>query len=521
MSWLQALCPRALPPPPPGGPPPPGPITFLLGLGLLGACLGSLSSNLVTRLTSFALADLRGGIGFGVDESAWITATYQIAEVAVIPLTPWLAGIISLRRGIAIAVALQTLASAALPAAQHSYTAVIVLRFIEGVGGGALIPLLLATLLRFLPAHQRVWGFGVYALITAGTPQISESLSGVLTENFDWRAIFWAAIIPGIAVMFLVLVGLPVEKVKTEPLAKTDYVGMLLAVLLVSTLTAALDEGQRLDWFDSPLIIGLFVATALFFAAFLVRELTTPNPLIDLSLLLRGNFTGGLSTIFCFSFATLATSYVVPQYGAEVRSLREIQVGQDLIWLGALQPVMCIVAGFLLRAIDARVVLALGLFIGGIGCRLLTFIDSDWVRDDFLLPLVVQASSYPLIMVALITISTSTLQPKDAGPGGTLFNIMRTLAGTVGTTVAGAILTVRTRVHSAHILEHVVPGSYPLVEREAQGGLGPVLASAHRQATTMAVADLYGWIGVITLGGIAIVLLLAETRIPFPPRRTA
>lgn len=520
MSWpahvLGVLAPRP-PEPPPGekAPPGPAPMTWLLAVGVLGAVLGSLLSNFNTRLSVFAIADLRGGVGLGQDEGAWVTEAYNIAEIAIVPLTPWLASIISPRRAIASAVALQALAGVAVPSAT-SYPMLLTLRFLQGVGGGALIPLLLATVLRFLPLYQRIWGFAVYALVTTLTPMLSETVSGLLSEDFGWQAIFWFNLVPGPIVMFMVLLGLPMEPVKTEIFAKTDYFGMLCAVLTVSLLTVALDEGQRLDWFDSGLITGLFAGAAASLGVLLWHSLVTEAPLLEFRLLARANLSCGLLMIVAFTFATLGSFYVLPQFGTQVRGFRELQVGQILSVVAISQLVLCPLAAALLRVLDARLLLVAGLTLATVGSRLATYLTSDWIRGDFLGPLFLQASSLPFIMVPLLIVSTSALQPKDALAGGTLFNMVRTLAGTFGTAVIGAIVTVRERVHSNTILDHVVAGAPATVQA---GGPARLMAEATGQAFTMAYADAYGWLGMITLGALIIVLFIRETRIAYPPQR--
>jgi DHA2 family multidrug resistance protein len=505
MNWL---APQHIDPPrgPDGRVQGPPPVTWRLALGLLGAVLGSFVSNLDTRLTTFSLADLRGGVGYGVDEAAWVSSAYNIAEIAVVPMTPWLAGIISQRRAVALSIILLTVAGALCPwAADQGYVWLVSMRFLQGLGGGALIPLLLGILLRHTPLHQRIYGFTLYALVTASTPLISESLAGVLTDIVHWQAIFYIGGVIGPIVLGLVLFGLPVEPVKPEVFRSADYAGMFLMVMFASLLTAGLDEGQRLDWFSSSFIVSLFAAAAMTLVAFVAVELCLNSPLINLRLLLRLNFTGGLTTIFAFAVSTLGTSLLLPQYGIQVRGFRELQVGNILIWAALAQLFVCAATPFLLRVLEARIVLALGLLTVAMGVRLATFADSDWVRPEILPSHILQACGQPLIMVPLIVISTSTLQMTDALSGATLFNVVRTLAGSVGGAIIGGILAVRERVHSNTIADHLVAGN---VQSAAM-----LTGAVRRQATTMAVADAFGWIGVIMLGTMLIVLVLQETKL--------
>ena len=510
MSWL---APQVVDPPrgPDGRAQGPPPITTRLALGLLGAVLGSFMSNLATRLTTFSLADLRGGVGYGVDEAAWVSSAYNIAEIAVVPLTPWLAGIISQRRAVAGSVVLLTLAGALCPwAADQGYVWLVAMRFLQGLGGGALIPLLLGILLRHTPLHQRIYGLTFYALVTVSTPLISESLAGELTDVVHWQSIFYMCGLIGPIALGLVLFGLPVEPVKPEVFRGADYIGMFLMVISASLFTAALDEGQRLDWFSSAFIVSLFAGGIVTLVAFVTVELYRKAPLVNLRLLLRRNFSGGLITIFVFATATLGTSLVLPQYGIQVRGFRELQVGNILLWATPAQLLACAAAPFLLCVLETRIVLALGLFMVAMGARLATFADSDWVRPDILPSHILQACGQPLIMVALVVMTTSTLQMTDALSGATLFNVVRTLAGSVGAAAIGGILVVRERVHSNMIVDHLVAGGPAIAQAPSVGALA---GAVRRQATTMAVADAFGWIGMVMLGGMLFLLVANETKL--------
>ena len=514
MSLLAALEPRSLPPGP-NGKPPSGPpaLTWPITLGLAGTVLSAFASYLATRLTSFAAADLTGGFGVGSDEASWVVNAYNVGEIVVVPMTAWLGGIISQRRAIAIAMAVLTVASAACPLAPN-YTWLVGLRFVEGLGGGALIPLLLSTLLRFMPLHQRVIAFAFYALVTTSTPLLAEFTTGVLTDLLGWEAVFYLVVLLCPVVMMLVLAGLPVEPVKVEGFVGADYVGMLLMALFAGTLTTALDLGQRLDWFDNPLILSLFAASAFLLLAFVLWEIVTPKPLIDLRLLGRRNLACGLVLIFPFSLSLVATSTVVAQYGTLVRGFRELQVGEILIWAALIQAIVCAIGPPVLRRVDTRVTIAVGLALVALGCRFATYIDSDWAILNLIPSQTLVACGQPLVMMGLLFTTTSVLQPEDALSGATLFNVVRTLAGSVGGAVVTGVMTVRERVHSNTMVDHLVSGALPTL----QGGGNAALAGATRvQATVMATADAYGMIGVVMVVTMLLLFVTSEVRIARAP----
>jgi len=530
---FRLLHPRPPDPPPPGpdgtpasAPTGPPPFTLLTLTGVFGAVLAGLMSFLNTRLTSFALADLRGAYGYGVDESSWINTAFGVGSIIVVPFTPWLAGIVSMRRLFAASVALTTLAGMGCAEAP-GYVALLLLRFLQGLGGGAIVPLLLVTVLRFSPLHQRIWGIAAYACITTLTPTVSETVAGWMTDYFTWKGIFWQNLILGPPVVALLLIGLPVEPGKPEVLRHTDWFALAFITIALAALTVALDQGQRLDWFDSGIICGLFALGAAALVAFVVNETLARPPLIDLGLLGIVNFAGGLVIIVGFNFALLGASYVLPQFGTVVKGWRELQVGGTLIWLAVPQLVFSPLAAWLLRVLDARLLMAAGFATFAAGACLGTYITSDWVTGDLLPGLAVQACAFPFIMVPLVFIATSALQPKDAPSGATLFNVMRTLAGTVGAAIVGGVVTVRERVHSNTILEHVGAGGaaphgpVPLSLGQAipPGMAGQVAQAARAQASVMAYADVFGMLGLVAVLCLGLVLVLRETRVVPPPGR--
>jgi DHA2 family multidrug resistance protein len=515
---LRAFGPPLIEPRGPDGrriaPPGPPPLTGRVLLGLIGATLAGVMSLLGTRLTTFGVADLRGAAGVDLNLAGWITAAYNVGSIAIVPATPWLASIFSGRRVIAACVALLTVAALAFSTAPP-YPVLVALRFLQGLGSGALLPLLLMSVLTLTPLTQRIWGIAVYAAITTLSPTVAESIAGWFTEYLSWKVIFWQNALVAPVAIFLVLVGLPLTPVQLSVARGTDYFALVFSIVGLGALTAALTQGQVYDWFDSGVIDGLFVIAAICLAAFVVNEMTCPDPLIDLSLFRQINFTLGLCVLLAFNFALLGAYYVLPQFAIAVKGWRELQIGEVLIWLALPQILLTPLSCFLTRYIDARILLACGLFTFAIGAYLSTYIQSDWAIYDLLPSQLVQSCAFPFIMPPLVTITTSTLTPAAARSGSALFNIVRTLAGTFGAAIAGAVITVRERVHSALILLNVHPGDVTAATA------GSIAGRASSQAYVMAYADTFGMLGLIALACLVLVPFLRPTAIARPLPRAA
>jgi DHA2 family multidrug resistance protein len=503
---------RPLPQPPGVAGPPP--LTPRLLAGVFGVWVAGLMALMNSRLINFGQADLRGVFGTDVVDSTWTTVAYAMGEIAIVPMTPWLSSIFSGRRAIVAAVLTLTIAGLAATT-EPQYQILLVLRFAQGLGGGALLPLLLMTLLRFVPLHQRIWAFAAYTFLTTVTPDIAETLDGWYTDILTWKTIFLQNLVLAPIACTLVLIGLPIEPVRLETFRWGDYFALGTSAVGLAALVAALLQGQNLDWFDSGTIIGLFMLAAIMLTAFVVHELVVPKPVINLRLLGTGNFTLALVLLVAFNFALLGPSFILPQYAMQVQGYREAQIGAILIWLALPQLLLPPLAAMALRILDARVLLAFGfaLFVAGAGLTLP--ITSEWVGADLLPGLLVQACSFPFIMVSILQVSISTLQAQDAPSGGAIFNMARTVAGSLASAIVGAVITVRERVHDALLLTHVEAGA------TSAASVAEVAARARTQAYVLAYSDAYGMLAIIALASLALALLIREARMFLRPSRGA
>ncbi len=524
MSGVLALLRPDTPPPPPRGPdgkPPPTPPspTPRMLLGLLGVLLAALSSYLNQYDTTFARVDLYGGLNLGQDEGLWVTVGFDCGSVAIVVLTAWLSTIFTPRRIVAFFLVVQLLAAVTAPT-MTSYPGLMAAAFLHGMGGGALVPMLFTTLLRILPPYDRLWGFAAYATVVNLSPLTGEIIGGYFKEYLGWQTIFWTCLVLNPIALVLVMTGLPAEKVKLEGFTKgADYFGMIFFIGFACTLTAALVIGQQYDWFSSTLVDTLFVLAAIFLALFVWEELSVEQPLIELRLLKRRNLSLGLLIIVMFFFAVQGAAYVLPQYGAQIRDFRELQIGVILLWATIPVVVLAPLVAWVLFYVDARVVAAVGFLLVVIADRLATYVTSDWVEAQFLPSEIIAACGYPLVLISLLLCVTSVMQPQDAISGSTLFNVIRVLAGNFGSAILGGIVTVRQRVHSNIIASDAVTGAFGTVQRESEaGGLSGLSSEVRRQAYVMAYADAYGWIAMIMIAGIVVLLFVGPAAVAQRPK---
>ena len=485
------------------------PLGLSMMLGIAGVILAAILSSLDQRIATSAMADLLGGLGLGRDEGSWVNTAYAVGDIAVVPLTPWLAQIVSPRRLAAGEIVLFVVAAAACPLAAN-YNGLIALRFLQGFGEGGLVPLMLLTLLQATPPRHRPEAFAVYAAVSTLAPLMAESLGGVATDLFTWQSLFWFSAALGPVALFLVLAFLPVQPPKWEKFVDVDYFGLACLVAFCCLLVTGLSQGQRLDWFDDRFIVAMFAGAAMALVGFLVSEWLAEYKLLDLALFRRPNFSIGLCLVGVFNIGLLGATYVEPQTQMLIRALKPIQIGQLFLLLAAPQLIVAPITAVLMRFLDARLLVGCGFAMGALGACLCTYVTSAWAGTDFLAPLLLQACGWPLAFTPLVFLTTSVLKPEDALSGGTIFNIVRTLAISAGPAIVGAVITVRERVHSDFLVQHLVAGRPGVDTRVAASGLGALVSAERAQAYVLAFADAFGWLSVLLLIGLVLVVFERE-----------
>ena len=325
-------------------------------VGILGVLIGAILSFVGSRITTFGLADLRGGLHFGFDEGAWMTTSFGVGQMMVGVACPYLGAIFSVRRILLHGMALLFVASLLGPLSPN-LTAFLTAQFLAGVGSGTFIPLTIGFIVRSLPQRLIVYGLAVYAMNSELSQNVSASLEGWYTENWSWRWIEWQNCVALPLMFACIWYGVPREKINTALLRHLDWPGLVYAGVGFALLYAGLDQGNRLDWNNNGLVNGLLLAGGLLTLAFVVRELYVEKPFLNLRLLAKEGLVPILLLLAGFRFIILSTAYIIPTYLQVVQNYRELQVGAVLIWIALPQFLIVLPLGWLLSRVDARWVL--------------------------------------------------------------------------------------------------------------------------------------------------------------------
>jgi MFS transporter, DHA2 family, multidrug resistance protein len=448
-------------------------------IGILGVLIGSILSFTGNRITTFGLADMRGGLHFGFDEGAWMTTSFGVGQMLVGVACPYLGAIFSVRRILLHGMALLFIAALLGPLSPN-LTAFLTAQFLAGVGTGTFIPLTIGFIARNLPQRLVVYGLAVYAMNSELSQNVSASLEGWFTDNLSWRWIQWqfCAAVP---VMFACIwYGVPREKINMALLRDLDWPGLAYSGIGFSLLYAGLDQGNRLDWVNNGLVNGLLLSGTLLTLAFVGRELYIDKPFLNLRLLAKEGIVPILLILAGFRFIILSTAYIIPTYLQVVQDYRELQVGAVLLWIALPQFLIVLPLGWLLSCVDPRWVLALGAILIGVACLMGTFLTQDWATDDFLPSQILQALGQSFALTAVVVLAVKSMNPADVLTIGTLFQTTRLFGGEIGTAFMQTFVRVREQVHSNLIGLHV----------DSLGGLTADRLAAYRSAVGAHSSDL-------------------------------
>src|ERR1017187_4810005 len=432
--------------------------------------LASLLPVIDSSIVNVALPDMMGNLGASLDEIAWVSTGYILANVIIIPLTGWLGGMFGRKRYFVGSIFLFTAASFFCGAA-HSLAVLIFWRVVQGIGGGALMTVSQAVLLETFPPEEAGMAMAFFGLGVMVGPTIGPTLGGWITDNWSWPWIFYINVPLGILAAFMIATY--VHDSEHQRRAPTvDYIGISLLIVSVASLQYLLEFGQRNDWFDSKLMIGLAISSVIGGVLLVWRELTTDHPVIDFRVLRHRQMWVGTLLGIVMGVGLFASVFTLPVFLQNNLRMTAQQTGIVLL-PGAIATALSMwVGGRLTTRIDARALNASGAVIFALAMGLLSQFTSNSGRTNFFLPLMLCGVELGLMFVPLTMVTLAELSRPELPQGTGLFNFFRQLGGSLGIAAVATIVSHDTAKVRAVLSEHVTstdPGSMARVTMLARG----------------------------------------------------
>ena len=465
-------------------------------LGILGVILGAGIVTLATRLLGLGLADLKGNVGIGFDDGAWITSAYNVTLMFIGPFSVYLGGLLGPRRVLLYSAAVFTAISALLPLV-HNYGIMIALLAVGGLTSGTFFPLTLTFALRNIPLRYITLAIALYATCLEGAANFAPSIYGFCRNELSWRGMFWIPAILTPVMMVCIYFGIPSSPKPEQGQQRPSFLGFFYLSAGLALLVAALDQGQRLDWWRSGTFTALFASGVALLFSSLIRRWRSPNFLVDVPFLRQWNTILLGVALFAFRFALLATVIIIPQ-SLSVRGLDAQQYGPSVVWTATFELLLAFVGALLLsKGFDPRLLMAIGFAAMAFACVMNANFTSAWAPENYFRSELLMSVGQSFAIVGLL--ASIVLQVASSGglqtPQRTLtfvafFHTVRLFGGQVGVAFMLHFIADREKLHSNLLGLHVQSGSWVTDIRLHQLAAALSMKSSGLMAATSRAAEI-------------------------------
>ena len=494
--------------------------------------LASMIELIDTSIVNVALPQMMGNIGATLDQIAWVVTGYVVANVIVIPMTSWFATVLGRRNYFIGSMVLFTVASFFCGHADNLWE-LVVFRFIQGAGGGAMLSTSQAILVETFPPEELGLANALFGLGVVVGPTIGPTLGGWITDSYSWRWIFYVNLPIGVAAVLMAMAFLPDPK-EVRRITGIDWTGIILLIAGVGSLQIVLERGESEDWFSTRYITVLTAVALVSLAAFVLWELNTKSPVVDLRVLKDRSLAMGTVFTFILGFGLYASVFIFPVFAQNLLGFTAMQTGLILLPGSLATAVMMPVVGRMLqKGVPPQLLTASGFVVFFAFTRMLSHSTLASGRGDFFWPLILRGAGLGLLFVPLTTMALSGLRGKDIAQGAGLTNMMRQLGGSFGVALVATFIQFRSWTHRVNLLSHVSMYDETVRERiaattrgmmaggssfyEAQKQAYAALEGAVvRQTLLLTYMDAFRVVGIFFLCCIPLLLLFKRRRGPAP-----
>jgi len=484
-----------------------------------------------TTIVNVALPDMKGNLGATTSEVGWVVTAYAIGNVIIVPMTSWLSAQFGRRNYFAVSIMIFTLCSFLCGNASGIWE-LVAFRFLQGVGGGALLVTSQTIITESYPPDKRGMAQAIYGLGVIVGPTLGPPLGGYIVDHFAWPYIFYINIPLGVIATLLTLQFVRSPRyAKKSSMADIDWIGIGLLAAFVGSLQYILEKGQDDDWFNDTTITLLAVVAALGFFFFIWREMTFRSPVVNLRVLKNGNLRVGTILSFILGFGLYGSTFIIPLYTQTTLGWTATESGLLLMPAALMTAFMMPIIGKLLqRGVPQQYLVAGGmlLFAGFCfyGYKILT---PDTGRENFFWMLMVRGVGMGMLFIPITTLSLSTLKGREIGEGAAFTGMMRQLGGSFGVAVITTYMARKTMTHRNDLVGQLNINDLDVQNRVAAlkqafiaKGIAPNIAqqdaykalegSVMKQAAVLSYMDVFYFIALMFLICIPFVLMVRGNR---------
>ncbi len=492
----------------------------------LTVILPTLLEVIDTSVVNVSLDHIRGSLSAGLDESTWTITAYLVSNAIIMPLTGWLSRTFGRKRYILFSVVLFTVSSFLCGSAK-SLSALVLFRIIQGIGGGGLQPLSQAILLEAFPPAEYGMAMAIFGIGVMFGPIVGPVLGGWITDNWSWNWIFYINIPIGIISVIMIMLFIQDPPYLKKIKQKMDYWGLGLVVIGIGCLQVVLDKGQREDWFSSDFITRLSIIALVSLILFVIVELRTKDPVLDLKELKDTAFASANAIQAIVFFVMFGSIILLPLFVQQLMGYTAFLAGLALAPGGIATLITMPIAGKLITRVNPKAVLMTGLAITAYSIFIMSqynlYIDFNtvaWTR-------IIMGVGLGLIFVPLVSMAFATIKKEELGNATSIFSLLRNIAGSFGVALMSTLVARRAQFHQFRFTEGLNPfdpqyqaGVYNAIGllgaktggADAASANGLIYQQLMRQSTLFSYTDAFYVSTVIMLTIVPLVFLLKRPK---------
>lgn len=482
-----------------------------------------------TTIVNVAMNDMKGSLGVSLTDIAWVVTAYAIANVIVVPMTSWLSQQFGRRNYFAASIIIFTVSSFLCGNATTLWE-IILFRFIQGLGGGALLVTSQTIITESYPPEKRGLAQAIYGMGVIVGPTLGPPLGGFIIDNWSWPYIFYINIPIGIIATILAISFVKSPKyAEKSKLSQVDFLGIILLAIAVGSLQYVLEHGQQDDWFENSTIVILSISSLFGFILFVWREMVFEHPIVNLKVLKDNNLAIGTILSFVLGFGLYGSTFVIPIYTQSILGWTATDAGLLLIPSSIMTAFMMPIIGTLLQKGFEPKYLVAGGFLVFFFYSLWSYniLTPDTGSEHFFWPLVVRGVGLGLLFVPITTLSLSSLKGQQIGEGAAFTGMMRQLGGSFGIAIITTFISRWGVDHRKNLVSHLDTSDYDVqkyIEQMKMSFMGKGFApnealnkayslldmQVTKQATVLTYMDVFLYLGVLFLICIPFILFFIK-----------
>jgi DHA2 family multidrug resistance protein len=489
--------------------------------------VAALMAMIDITIVNVALSDIRASFGTPIDQIGWVSTGYMMANIVIIPMTGWFQRRFGIRRYFTASIILFTSASA-LCGLAWSLPVLVLFRVLQGLGGGAIIPTAQTILFARYPKRELGMAAGLFGLAAITGPLLGPSIGGYLIDLMSWHWIFFVNVPIGVVAAVLVLrfVEQPNFAPPVGDEAKIDTFGIALLAVGMPSLQYVLEEGNRDGWLESRRIIVLSTIAAITLVTFIVHELETPRPVMNLRVFANRSYAAGTGLNFLTGFALFSGSYLFSLFGGEVMHYSALDLGRVFLVAGTVSLVVMPLMGRFASKVDGRYLLFIGVLVVAVSQLVAGRLTSEAGFWDLVRPNMIRSFGLGFVFIPVSVLALSGLSDRERGNATGLFNMTRELGGSIGTALMGMLVTDGITRNGAHLAEHITAynpwaqdqmlamssGIGALTYQRTGVDLGMMALKVSREAMVLSYEHGFRFVAAVMLLGVVLVLLLQKAK---------